>query len=183
TMTTMTSRPVTDRYMPSRATTALIRVSQPVDGRIASAPACDGSCWCGADIRASMRAPGVPDRGAGRDAVLLLCVLDTLDEALQLFVAGELGIDRLHRVDEFGLVGDLNDLNARRLDRLARGLLPLVPELAHDRHRFLGRLADHRLILLAQGLPDLLGEHQNSGRERMLADVIELGRLELPRRF
>src|SRR3954466_11492796 len=44
--------------------------------------------------------------------MVLLRVLDTLDEALQLLVTGELVVHRLHRVDEFRLVGDRHDLNS-----------------------------------------------------------------------
>src|SRR3954447_8914443 len=139
-MVTMTSSPVTDRYMPSRATTALIRDSRPVDGRPATS--CSWSATCGSVIPASPCAPRcegpVSPRGdAGPDAMVLLRVLDTLDEALQLLVTGELVVDRLHRIDEFHLVGDRDDLDAGSFDGLAGGLLTLVPELAHDGHRFL----------------------------------------------
>src|SRR5262245_30358593 len=130
-MVTMMSRPLTDRYIPTRATTALIRDSQPVDGR---PPAVSGS-WlgtCGSDIRASLRGSGVARSATPEPKrCVLLRVLDTLDEALQLFVTGELRVDRLHRIDEFRLVSDRNDLNTGRLDRLAGRLLTLVPELAH----------------------------------------------------
>src|SRR6186713_1148142 len=137
-MVTMTSRPVTDRYMPARATTALIRHSRPVEGRPATS--CSWLATCGSVIPSSPCEGPVPPHGdAGPDAAALLRVLDALDEALQLFVAGELRVHRFHRVDEFRLVGDGHDLHAGRLDGFAGGLLALVPELAHDGHRFLGR--------------------------------------------
>src|SRR6476619_1514707 len=99
-MVTMTSRPVTDRYMPRRATTALIRDSKPVDGRPVTS--CSWLATCGSVIGVSLRVPFArvrrPPRGdAGPDAVVLLRVLDPLDEALQLFVTCELVVHRLHR--------------------------------------------------------------------------------------
>jgi len=65
---------------------------------------------------------------------------------LQAGVGDELVVYRLHRVLE-GLLLHRHDLRAAVLDDLARCLLALVPQLAHERHRFLRRLLDDQLVV------------------------------------
>src|SRR5215467_6897607 len=109
-------------------------------------------------------------RQAIRRSFHVLNALDQLGLLFAVFLP-----HRLNRFLERFLVVDIDDLDARFLHLVLRGLLHRVPKLALLLLRFLGKLHDHRLIILRERVPDLLGEHQDFGDHQMPGERVVLG--------
>src|SRR5262247_3509443 len=101
-----------------------------------------------------------PDRpapvGTVSSSLDILNALDQVGVLLAVFLPY-----RLHRLLEGLLVVDLDDLDAGLLDLFDRFLLHRIPELSLVLLRLLGELHDQRLVILAEGAPDLLREHED----------------------
>src|SRR5580692_10059198 len=75
--------------------------------------------------------------------------------------------DRLDRVLERRLVGDLDDLAAGGLGLVHRLLLVLIPQLALLELGLAGEFPDQVLVVGGQRAPDPLGENQHFGNDQM----------------